>query len=119
MGQNSAKRAGSSVMRDLSSDRPKPKSTSPSVPVEPSPMSFKVAVVGATGNVGREILSILAERQFPASTVDAVASERSAGAEVSFGDDAVLKVHALDTYDFRGVDIALFSPGGKISADHA
>jgi aspartate-semialdehyde dehydrogenase len=82
-------------------------------------MSFKVAVVGATGNVGREMLSILAERRFPASAVDAVASERSAGAEVSFGEDKILKVLPLDSYDFRGVDIALFSPGGKISAVHA
>jgi aspartate-semialdehyde dehydrogenase len=82
-------------------------------------MSFKVAVVGATGNVGREMLSILAERRFPASAVDAVASERSAGAEVSFGEEKILKVLPLDSYDFRGVDIALFSPGGKISAVHA
>ena len=82
-------------------------------------MGFKVAVVGATGNVGREILSILAERQFPVSEVIAVASERSAGAEVSFGEDDVLKVRDLDKVDFKGVDIALFSPGAKISAVHA
>ncbi|HUB97908.1 MAG TPA: aspartate-semialdehyde dehydrogenase [Stellaceae bacterium] len=82
-------------------------------------MPFKVAVVGATGNVGREMLNILAERQFPVTEVDAVASERSAGAEVSFGEDDILKVRQLDTYDFRGVDIALFSPGGKVSAVHA
>ncbi|HXQ51327.1 MAG TPA: aspartate-semialdehyde dehydrogenase [Stellaceae bacterium] len=82
-------------------------------------MKFKVAVVGATGNVGREMLSILAERKFPVSEVVAVASERSAGAEVSFGDDAVLKVRDLDSYDFRGVDLALFSPGARVSALHA
>jgi aspartate-semialdehyde dehydrogenase len=82
-------------------------------------MTWKVAVVGATGNVGREMLSILAERKFPASEVHAVASERSAGAEVSFGEDEVLKVRPLDQYDFKGVDIALFSPGSKISALHA
>jgi aspartate-semialdehyde dehydrogenase len=82
-------------------------------------MAWKVAVVGATGNVGREMLSILAERKFPVSEVHAVASERSAGAEVSFGEDHVLKVHELDRYDFKGVDIALFSPGAKISAVHA
>jgi aspartate-semialdehyde dehydrogenase len=82
-------------------------------------MKFKVAVVGATGNVGREMLSILAERHFPVSEVHAVASERSAGAEVSFGDNAVLKVQDLDSYDFRGVDLALFSPGARVSALHA
>jgi aspartate-semialdehyde dehydrogenase len=82
-------------------------------------MPFKVAVVGATGNVGREMLSILAELKFPATEVHAVASERSAGAEVSFGEDEILKVRDLDSYDFRGVDIALFSPGGKVSAVHA
>jgi aspartate-semialdehyde dehydrogenase len=82
-------------------------------------MAFKVAVVGATGNVGREILSVLAERKFPVSEVHAVASGRSAGNEVSFGDDHVLKVHDLEKYDFKGVDIALFSPGAKVSAVHA
>jgi aspartate-semialdehyde dehydrogenase len=82
-------------------------------------MSFKVAVVGATGNVGREMLSILAERKFPAAEVHAVASARSSGSEVSFGEDAVLKVHDLDSYDFKGVDIALFSPGAKVSATYA
>ncbi len=82
-------------------------------------MGFKVAVVGATGVVGHEMLSILAERQFPADEVFAVASERSAGAEVSFGEDTVLKVRDLDQFDFKGVDIALFSPGAKVSAMHA
>jgi len=82
-------------------------------------MAFRVAVVGATGNVGREMLSILAERQFPVSKVHAVASERSAGAEVSFGENTVLKVEDLDRFDFKGVDIALFSPGAKVSAVHA
>src|SRR5215469_7346890 len=82
-------------------------------------MGFKVAVVGATGVVGHEMLSILAEREFPADEVFAVASERSAGAEVSFGEDAVLKVRDLDQFDFKGVDIALFSPGAKVSAVHA
>ncbi len=82
-------------------------------------MAFKVAVVGATGNVGREILSILAERKFPVSEVHAVASARTAGSEVSFGEDDVLKVRELEKYDFKGVDIALFSPGAKVSATHA
>jgi aspartate-semialdehyde dehydrogenase len=82
-------------------------------------MGFKVAVVGATGNVGREMLSILAERGYPAEDVTAVASERSAGGEVSYGEDDVLKVEDLEHYDFRGIDIALFSPGAKVSAVHA
>src|SRR2546421_5762452 len=79
-------------------------------------MGFKVAVVGATGNVGREILTTLAERNFPADEVVALASSASAGREVSFGEDEILKIQALDTYDFRGVDIVLSSPGSKVSA---
>ena len=82
-------------------------------------MGFKVAVVGATGVVGREMLNILAERDFPASEVCAVASERSVGSEVSFGEDEVLKVQDLDKFDFKRVDIGLFSPGAKVSAVHA
>jgi aspartate-semialdehyde dehydrogenase len=82
-------------------------------------MGFKVAVVGATGVVGHEMLNILAERNFPVSEVYAVASERSVGAEVSFGEDAVLKVQDLDRFDFKGVDIGLFSPGARVSAVHA
>jgi len=77
-------------------------------------MSYKVAVVGATGNVGREMLSVLAERQFPASEVVALASTKSVGTEVSFG-DAILKVKALDYYDFKGTDVVLMSAGGAIS----
>ena len=79
-------------------------------------MGFKVAVVGATGNVGREILSTLAERNFPVDEVVALASSGSMGREVSFGEDDILRVQALDTYDFRGVDIVLSSPGAKVSA---
>jgi aspartate-semialdehyde dehydrogenase len=82
-------------------------------------MSFKVAVVGATGNVGREMLNILATHGVEAADVSALASERSVGAEVSYGEDSVLKVHDLDKFDFRGIDIALFSPGAKVSAVHA
>ena len=82
-------------------------------------MSFRVAVVGATGNVGREMLNILAERQFPVKDVIPLASERSSGAEISFGEDRVLKVLPLDKFDFRGVDIVLSSAGAKISADFA
>ncbi|MDE2133103.1 MAG: aspartate-semialdehyde dehydrogenase [Alphaproteobacteria bacterium] len=79
-------------------------------------MSYKVAVVGATGNVGREMLSVLAERQFPVSEVAALASTKSIGAEVSFG-DATLKVKALDYYDFKGTDVVLMSAGGKVSKE--
>ena len=79
-------------------------------------MAYKVAVVGASGNVGREILQILAEREFPVSEVVALASERSAGSEVSFGENDVLKIQRLDTYNFKGVDIVLSSPGAKVSA---
>jgi aspartate-semialdehyde dehydrogenase len=82
-------------------------------------MGFKVAVVGATGNVGREILTTLAERDFPADKVVALASSRSVGKEVSFGEDDVLKVEGLDTYDFRGTDIVLSSPGSRVSAQFA
>ncbi|MGA7676014.1 MAG: aspartate-semialdehyde dehydrogenase [Rhizomicrobium sp.] len=79
-------------------------------------MSYKVAVVGATGNVGREMLSVLAERQFPASEVVALASTKSVGTEVSFG-DKILKVKALDYYDFKGTDVVLMSAGGKVSKE--
>ena len=82
-------------------------------------MGFKLAVVGATGNVGREILTTLAERDFPADEVVALASSRSVGKEVSFGEDDVLRVQNLDTYDFRGIDIVLSSPGSKVSAQFA
>ncbi len=82
-------------------------------------MGFKLAVVGATGNVGREILTTLAERDFPADEVAALASSRSVGREVSFGEDDILKVQNLDTYDFRGIDIVLSSPGSKVSAQFA
>ncbi len=82
-------------------------------------MGYRVAVVGATGAVGREILKTLAERNFPITDIAAVASGRSAGQEVSFGEDRTLKVQALDTFDFTGWDIGLFSPGGAVSAVHA
>jgi len=79
-------------------------------------MGYKVAVVGATGNVGREMLDILAERAFPADEVVAVASRRSQGTEVSFG-DKTLKTKALDNYDFSDVDICLMSAGGDVSKE--
>ena len=79
-------------------------------------MSFKVAVVGATGNVGREILDILAERRFPADEVVALASSRSLHQEVSFG-DKILKCKSLENYDFAGTDICLMSAGGAVSKE--
>ena len=82
-------------------------------------MGYRVAVVGATGNVGNEMLQILAERKFPVDEVVALASERSVGKEVSFGEDRTLKAQDLATFDFRGFDIGLFSPGAKVSAVHA
>jgi aspartate-semialdehyde dehydrogenase len=77
---------------------------------------FKVAIVGATGNVGREMLDILAERAFPVSEVVALASSRSIGREVSFG-DRTLKCKSLEHYDFSDVDICLMSAGGAISLE--
>ena len=79
-------------------------------------MGYKVAVVGATGNVGRELLSIMAERNFPADQVVALASSRSVGREVSYGEDATLSCENLETFDFTGTDIVLSSPGAKVSA---
>jgi aspartate-semialdehyde dehydrogenase len=81
-------------------------------------MRHRVAVVGATGAVGRELLKTLVERNFPASEVIALASGRSAGSEVSFGEQT-LKVRNLETFDFAGTDIGLFSPGASVSAVHA
>src|SRR5205809_5537439 len=79
-------------------------------------MGYKVAVVGATGNVGREMLNILDERKFPADEVVALASRRSVGVEVSYG-DRTLKVKALEHYDFSDVDICLMSAGGAVSKE--
>jgi aspartate-semialdehyde dehydrogenase len=79
-------------------------------------MGYKVAVVGATGNVGREMLNMLDERGFPADEVVAIASRRSVGTEVSYG-DAVLKVKALENYDFSDTDIVLMSAGGAVSKE--
>ena len=79
-------------------------------------MSYTVAVVGATGNVGREMLSILAERLFPATEVHALASRRSVGVEVSFGDQT-LKCKDLATFDFSKVDFCLMSAGGVVSKE--
>jgi aspartate-semialdehyde dehydrogenase len=79
-------------------------------------MGYSVAVVGATGNVGRQMLEILAERTFPADEVVALASRRSMGVEVSYG-ERTLKVKALEHFDFSGVDICLMSAGAAVSKD--
>src|SRR5712692_9948807 len=79
-------------------------------------MGYRVAVVGATGKLGREMLSILAERSFPADEVIALASRRSQGSEVSFG-DKTLKAKALEHHDFSDVDICLMSAGSAVSKE--
>ena len=81
-------------------------------------MSYKVVVVGATGNVGREMLNILAEREFPISEIAVLASRKSIGTEVSFG-DKTLKTRDLATFDFTGWDIALFAVGSDATKEHA
>ena len=81
-------------------------------------MGFKIAIAGATGNVGREMLDILHERGFPADEVVPLASRRSLGTEVSYGDTS-LKVKALENYDFSDTDICLMSAGGSISKEYA
>jgi len=83
-------------------------------------MGYRVAVVGATGNVGREILNVLVERQFPFDEVAAVASPRSTGDIIDLGDSGKeLKVQNLDHFDFEGWDIALFAAGSEVSRAHA
>jgi aspartate-semialdehyde dehydrogenase len=83
-------------------------------------MGYRVAVVGATGNVGREILNILAERQFPLDEVAAIASSRSTGDVIDFGDSGEeLKVRNLEHFDFGGWDMALFAAGSKVSEIYA
>ena len=80
-------------------------------------MGYRVAVVGATGAVGREMLQTLAERKFPADKVYALASSNSSGKEISYGEDITLKIESLESFDFTQVDIALFSAGGNISKE--
>jgi len=83
-------------------------------------MGYRMVVVGATGNVGREILNVLAERQFPADEVAAVASARSTGDIIDFGDSGKeLKVQNIEHFDFEGWDIALFAAGSEVSRLHA
>jgi len=80
---------------------------------------FNVAVVGATGAVGQEMLKTLAEREFPVNKISALASEKSVGREVSFGEKKVIPIENLDEFDFEGTDICLSSAGGEISAKFA
>ncbi|MEM1020390.1 MAG: aspartate-semialdehyde dehydrogenase [Pseudomonadota bacterium] len=82
-------------------------------------MGYKIAVVGATGQVGREMLNILDEREFPADEVAAVASSRSQGTEVHLGETKTLKVQAIDNFDFAGYDIALFAAGSSVAKQYA
>ena len=83
-------------------------------------MGYRVAVVGATGNVGREMLAILAEREFPMDEVAAVASSRSTGTEVELGDSGkMLKCRNLEHFDFAGWDIALFAAGSGPTKEYA
>lgn len=80
---------------------------------------YNIAVIGATGNVGREILSILDERKFPVNNVYVVASSASFGKEVSFGDTVILKIESIDNLDFKNIDIAFFVAGSSVSKEYA
>ena len=79
---------------------------------------YNIAVIGATGNVGREVLSILDERNFPVDNIYAVASSASLGKEVSFGDQRILKITTIDNIDFKNIDIAFFAAGSKVSKEY-
>ncbi|EEB83389.1 aspartate-semialdehyde dehydrogenase [Roseobacter sp. GAI101] len=81
-------------------------------------MGYRVVIAGATGNVGREMLNILAERHFPVDEIVALASRKSMGSEVSFG-DKTLKTKDLDTFDFTGWDMALFAVGSEATKKYA
>lgn len=82
-------------------------------------MGYRVVVVGATGQVGREMLNILSERQFPADEVVALASSRSIGTDAHYGEERTLKVKDIATFDFTGYDIALFAAGSSVSKEYA
>src|SRR6266702_4216675 len=110
---------GVSLQNAVSARISLPPQTEERAPQAQTVMGYRVAVVGATGNVGREMLQILAERNFPADDVVALASARSVGKQTSFGDKSVLKVQDLAKFDFKGIDIVLSSPGAKVSAEHS
>ena len=78
-------------------------------------MSYNVAIVGATGAVGREMIKTLAEREFPVDKVFALASKNSVGKEISYGEDDILTVQSVDAFDFANADIALFSAGSELA----
>ncbi|MBT6256312.1 MAG: aspartate-semialdehyde dehydrogenase, partial [Alphaproteobacteria bacterium] len=78
-------------------------------------MSYNVAIVGATGAVGREMIKTLAEREFPVDKVFALASKNSVGKEISYGEDEILTVQSVDKFDFANADIALFSAGSELA----
>ena len=80
-------------------------------------MGYKIVVAGATGNVGREMLNILAERQFPVDEIAALASRRSLGTEVSFGDKTIV-TKDIETFDWTGWDMALFAIGSDATKIH-
>ncbi len=80
---------------------------------------YNIAIIGATGNVGRELLSILAERNFPISNIHAIASPSSLGKEVSFGEEKILKSQTIDAIDFSKIDIAFFAAGSAVSKEYA
>jgi aspartate-semialdehyde dehydrogenase len=83
-------------------------------------MAYRVVVVGATGNVGREMLNILVEREFPLDEIAVVASSRSTGTEIDFGDSGrTLKVKNIEHFDFSGWDMALFAAGSEATKIHA
>lgn len=82
-------------------------------------MTYRIAVVGATGTVGQEMLNILAEREFPVSEVIALASRKSLGQDAAYGEEKTLPVLALDDFDFGGIDIAFFAAGGDVAAKEA
>ncbi len=82
-------------------------------------MTYRIAVVGATGTVGQEMLNILAEREFPVSEVIALASRKSLGQDAAYGEEKTLPVLALDEFDFAGIDIAFFAAGGAVAAKEA
>ena len=77
--------------------------------------NYNIAVVGATGNVGREILNILDSRNFPMNKLYAIASTKSEGTKLSYGNDKEIEVESLDKFNFKEVDLVLSSPGSKIS----
>lgn len=80
---------------------------------------YNVAIIGATGNVGRELLSIIAERKFPVDQVHVIASRASLGKEVSFGEEIILKVDVIDDLDFSKIDIAFFAAGSSVAKEYA